>query len=135
MSDAVLGGADAVVHADESLASLAGTVEAVGRGEAVLQPAVVRRLAATARAGTGPARGPARPQLTAREVAILRLVDEGRSVKQTALALGVSSKTVENVQGRLFRKLGARNRAHAVTLAHRLGLLEAEVPAPPEARP
>jgi DNA-binding CsgD family transcriptional regulator len=30
---------------------------------------------------------------------------------------------VENLQSRLFRKLGARNRAHAVALAHRFGLL------------
>jgi DNA-binding CsgD family transcriptional regulator len=33
-------------------------------------------------------------------------------------------KTVENLQSRMFRKLGARNRAHAVTIAHRLGLLD-----------
>jgi DNA-binding CsgD family transcriptional regulator len=45
-------------------------------------------------------------------------------VKQTARTLGIAMKTVENLQSRMFRKLGARNRAHAVTIAHRLGLLD-----------
>ena len=44
-------------------------------------------------------------------------------MKQTARDLGIAPKTVENLQGRLFRKLGARNRAQAVARAHALGLL------------
>jgi DNA-binding CsgD family transcriptional regulator len=44
-------------------------------------------------------------------------------VKQTAVALGIAHKTVENLQGRLFAKLGVRNRAQAVLRAHTLGLL------------
>jgi DNA-binding CsgD family transcriptional regulator len=62
-------------------------------------------------------------ELSTREHQILEAIDRGRSIKQTALALGVSPKTVENLQGRLFGKLGARNRAQAVYQAHRLGLL------------
>jgi DNA-binding CsgD family transcriptional regulator len=62
-------------------------------------------------------------RLTPREAAILASVERGESVKQTARALGIAMKTVENLQSRMFRKLGARNRAHAVTIAHRLGLL------------
>lgn len=63
------------------------------------------------------------PELSTREYQILEAIDRGRSIKQTALALGVSPKTVENLQGRLFGKLGARNRAQAVYRAHQLGLL------------
>jgi two-component system, NarL family, nitrate/nitrite response regulator NarL len=48
----------------------------------------------------------------------------GDTVRQTARSLGISVKTVENTQGRLFRKLGARNRAGALAVAHGLGLLE-----------
>jgi DNA-binding CsgD family transcriptional regulator len=65
--------------------------------------------------------------LTPREAAILASVERGESVKQTARTLGIAMKTVENLQSRMFRKLGARNRAHAVTIAHRLGLLEGSV--------
>jgi DNA-binding NarL/FixJ family response regulator len=119
---AVVQGADAVVHADTSPAELARAVDAVSRGETVLSPAQARRLAAAARTGQVAARDGLR--LTPRERAILQSVQQGESVKQTARSLGISPKTVENLQSRLFRKLGARNRAHAVTLAHGLGLLE-----------
>jgi DNA-binding NarL/FixJ family response regulator len=119
---AVVQGADAVVHTDASPVELTRAVDAVRQGDAVLTPAQARRLAATAR--TGYVAAQAELRLTPRERAILLSVEQGESVKQTARSLGIASKTVENLQSRLFRKLGARNRAHAVTLAHRLGLLE-----------
>jgi DNA-binding NarL/FixJ family response regulator len=119
---AVVQGADAVVHTDASPVELAQAVDAVRQGDTVLTPAQARLLAAAARTGHVAARAELR--LTPRERAILQSVEQGESVKQTARALGIASKTVENLQSRLFRKLGARNRAHAVTLAHRLGLLE-----------
>jgi DNA-binding NarL/FixJ family response regulator len=64
------------------------------------------------------------PDLTARESDILRSIACGRTVRQTARVLGIASKTVENVQTRLFRKLGARNRTAALSVASALGLLE-----------
>jgi two-component system, NarL family, nitrate/nitrite response regulator NarL len=64
------------------------------------------------------------PDLTARESDILRSIACGRTVRQTARVLGIAEKTVENVQTRLFRKLGARNRTAAVSVAGALGLLE-----------
>jgi DNA-binding NarL/FixJ family response regulator len=62
-------------------------------------------------------------QLTRRELDILQHMHEGDSVKQTARALGVAVKTVESIQRHLFSKLGIRNRAAAVAMAHELGLL------------
>jgi DNA-binding CsgD family transcriptional regulator len=61
--------------------------------------------------------------LTPREVDILESIERGESVKQTARSLGIAIKTVENLQSRLFRKLGARNRAQAIAKAHDLNLL------------
>jgi DNA-binding CsgD family transcriptional regulator len=119
--DAVLSGADAVVHPDDSPAELAAAVIAVSRGATILAPHQVRRLVRAARQGS--AGQPAELRLTPREVSILASAERGESVKQTARFLGISPKTVENLQSRLFRKLGARNRAHAVVLAHRVGLL------------
>jgi DNA-binding CsgD family transcriptional regulator len=45
------------------------------------------------------------------------------SIPQTARALGIAPKTVENVQTRLFRKLGVRNRPGALAVADAFGLL------------
>jgi two-component system nitrate/nitrite response regulator NarL len=67
-----------------------------------------------------------RPVLTPRERDILRSIASGDTVRQTARTLGIAQKTVENIQARLFRKLGVRNRAGAVASAHSLGLLERE---------
>jgi two-component system, NarL family, nitrate/nitrite response regulator NarL len=64
------------------------------------------------------------PDLTTREGDILRSIAAGHTVRQTARSLGIAEKTVENTQARLFRKLGARNRAGALATAHALGLLE-----------
>jgi DNA-binding NarL/FixJ family response regulator len=65
-----------------------------------------------------------RPVLTPRERDILHSIASGDTVRQTARTLGIAQKTVENIQARLFRKLGVRNRAGAVASAHSLGLLE-----------
>lgn len=125
---AVLRGADAVVQTDASPVELAEAVAAVRRGETLLDPLSARRLAAAAR--TGHITAHAELRLTPRELSILESVERGESVKQTARTLGIAMKTVENLQSRMFRKLGARNRAHAVTIAHRLGLLDpVEAPA------
>jgi DNA-binding NarL/FixJ family response regulator len=70
------------------------------------------------------------PELTTRERDILRSIASGDTVRQTARTLGIAQKTVENIQARLFRKLGVHNRSGAVASAHSLGLLgDDEVPA------
>jgi DNA-binding NarL/FixJ family response regulator len=124
--NAVLRGADAIVHTDASPVELAEAVAAVRRGETIVDPLSARRLAAAAR--TGLVTASAELRLTPRELSILESVERGESVKQTARSLGIAMKTVENLQSRMFRKLGARNRAHAVTIAHRLGLLDSVEP-------
>ena len=65
------------------------------------------------------------PELTSRESDILQSLAGGHSIRQTARALGIAPKTVENVQTRLFRKLGVRNRSGALTVADAFGLLPA----------
>lgn len=63
------------------------------------------------------------PELTPREQDILTSIAHGHTVRQTARTLGIAAKTVENTQARLFRKLGARNRAETLTIARDVGLL------------
>jgi DNA-binding CsgD family transcriptional regulator len=118
--EATLAGADAVVNFDVSPEELLRAVDAVRSGGTMLSPVQARLLARAARLAA--AARPV-PTLTPRERAILESAERGESVKQTARTLGIAPKTVENLQSRLFRKLGASNRAHAVVLAHRSGLL------------
>jgi len=64
------------------------------------------------------------PELSGREREILRSVALGETVRQTARSLGIATKTVENLQSRLYRKLGVRNRAAALAVAYDLGLVD-----------
>lgn len=120
VTETVLRGAEAVIHAGSRPEELLDAVQVVAAGGTLLDPGQVRALAIAARARD------ARPNpimITKREQQILLSITAGHAVKQTAVALGISAKTVESLQGRLFCKLGVRNRAQAVARAHELGLL------------
>lgn len=117
--EAVVAGADAVVHADTAPDVVVRALEQVSQGGSILRPSQARMVTRLARAAA------AQPQvvLSRRESEIVASIADGKAVKQTARDLGISAKTVENLQGRLFRKLGVRSRAQAVARAHGLGLL------------
>lgn len=77
-------------------------------------------------AGGGPA-GCVRPssgiQLTEREAQVLRGMADGKSNAEIGREIFVSEDTVKTHARRLFRKLGARDRAHAVAAGFRAGLV------------
>jgi DNA-binding NarL/FixJ family response regulator len=122
-AELVLRGADAVVTVDAGVEAVRAAVRGVGAGGTLLDPVVARLVVDAARSACAATPGTA-PNLSPREAEILGCIARGMSVKQTARTLGVAHKTVENLQGRLFRKLGARNRAQAVARAADLGLLD-----------
>lgn len=62
--------------------------------------------------------------ITAREVEILRLVQQGKSNQDIGAALGISPLTVKNHVQRIYRKLNVQNRAHAVSRGISLRLLD-----------
>jgi DNA-binding NarL/FixJ family response regulator len=64
--------------------------------------------------------------LTSREVQVLTLISEGNSNKQIAGILGTSEQTIKNHVSAVLRKLNANDRAHAVYIAVRDGLLSVE---------
>ncbi len=64
--------------------------------------------------------------LTPRQLAVLRLVAAGQSNRQIADSLGITERTVKFHVTAIFNKLGADNRAQAVALAGRRGLLPLE---------
>ena len=57
------------------------------------------------------------PHLTPRQVEVLRLLEQGRSTKQIAAELHLSTETVRNHVRRLFRALGVHSRLEAVAAA------------------
>ena len=57
------------------------------------------------------------PHLTPRQVEVLRLLEQGRSTKQIAAELQLSTETVRNHIRRLFRALGVNSRLEAVAAA------------------
>lgn len=63
------------------------------------------------------------PQLTLRQLAVLRLLHQGLSSKQVAHELRIAEGTVKNHSLAVLRALGATNRAHAVARGLELGLL------------
>jgi DNA-binding NarL/FixJ family response regulator len=69
-----------------------------------------------------PAR-PRRPALTERELQVLHGMADGKSNAEIGRDLFVSEDTVKTHARRLFRKLGARDRAHAVASGFRIGLV------------
>jgi DNA-binding NarL/FixJ family response regulator len=64
------------------------------------------------------------PTLTRREVDVLRALGRGLPTKTIARELSVSPKTVEAQISRLLMKLGAHNRAHAISVARSQGLFD-----------
>lgn len=62
------------------------------------------------------------PILTAREYEVLERLSRGLRNEAIAARLGISTKTVQNTVSAIFLKLGARDRAHAVSIARDAGL-------------
>jgi len=89
-----------------------------------LYAAWVRAVAREANQGQPGAR-PIAGVLSAREVEVLRLVGEGRTNKQIADRLGLSSKTIETHLERIFRKLRVHGRVQAAVKAMELNLAPA----------
>jgi two-component system nitrate/nitrite response regulator NarL len=120
--DAVFRGAEAVVDSNSRPEAVVAAVQAVSAGGSLLSPTQARAIAAAARSG----QTRTSISLTPRETDIVESIARGEGIKQTALALGISAKTVENLQSRLFRKLEVRNRAQAIARAHTLGLIRSD---------
>jgi two-component system, NarL family, nitrate/nitrite response regulator NarL len=122
---ALASGANSLVAADKVNDHFLAVLRMVSQGYLVADSLPMRSLIGVVRAGSGQrtADSGELPELTARESDILQSAARGFSIRQTARALGISPKTVENIQTRLFRKLGVRNRAEALAVADAVGLL------------
>jgi DNA-binding NarL/FixJ family response regulator len=121
--DALLAGASGFLLKETRPEVLADAVRTVAGGEALLAPAVLRRLI-DRHAATPASRDAGRLSvLTEREVEVLRTIARGASNADIARELWISETTVKTHITRIFRKLDLRDRAQAVVLAYETGLI------------
>jgi len=122
--DALRAGAGGFLLKDAPPARLVDGIRAVAEGEALLAPTVTRRLIEdVTRRRAAPPPPPALDELTPREREVLVLVARGLPNSEIASTLVVEESTVKTHIGRVFMKLGLRDRAQAVVLAYEAGLV------------
>jgi two-component system nitrate/nitrite response regulator NarL len=116
-------GAAGYVAREGSMEDLVAVVESVSRGEVLCSPGIaatlLRRVGALARER---ANEPIDGRLTARELDVLRLIEEGRSNKEIARALSIALPTVKNHVHSILEKLNVHRRTEAAARARRHGL-------------
>jgi DNA-binding NarL/FixJ family response regulator len=124
--DALAAGASGFLLKDAGAERLFDAVRVVAAGNALLAPAVTRRLISEfARLRPRPpTKNEALAELTPRETEVLQLVAEGLSNREIADRLVVSDETVKTHVSRVLSKLGLRDRTQAVVLAYETGLVE-----------
>ncbi|MEV4737963.1 MULTISPECIES: response regulator transcription factor [unclassified Microbacterium] len=127
---AIRAGASGFLLKDAHRQEMLSAVRAVHRGDAALAPRVTRmllehvtpQLGAEQSGASAPLDDPS-AGLTDRERDVFLEIGRGLTNAEIARALYVSESTVKTHVGRVLSKLGARDRIHAVILAHRLGLV------------
>jgi len=92
-------------------------IESIGRGEALLDPAVTQRVFQEVRKAAREEEASAFAELTQQEMHVLQLVSEGRTNRQIAEMLYLGEGTVRNYVSSILSKLNVRNRAEAAAYA------------------
>ncbi len=124
--DALRAGASGFILKDVPTAELVHAVRVIAAGDALLSPAVTRRLLdrvgrrLPASATTAPA---AFAELTEREREVFELLARGLSNAEIAELLVVGDATVKTHVSNVLMKLGLRDRVQAVVLAYESGLI------------
>jgi DNA-binding NarL/FixJ family response regulator len=123
--EALKAGASGFLLKDAPAEQLIAGVRLVAAGEALLAPAVTRRLIEEfACRPTPPPEGPTElAELTTREHEILTLIARGLSNPEIARDLVLGESTVKTHVGHILMKLGLRDRVQAVVLAYETGLV------------
>ena len=124
--DALRAGASGFLLKDVTAERLFDAVRVIAAGEALLAPAVTRRLIGefTRLRSVPDALTPtAMVTLTPRETEVLRLVAEGMSNPEIARRLVVTEETVKTHVSHILAKLGLRDRTQAVIAAYESGLV------------
>ena len=120
--DALLAGATGFLRKEDAAEELVRAVRTVAAGKVYLSAdgatAVTQALLSKTAANR-------QPELSEREVAVLKGLAEGQSYKEIASDLQLSAKSVETYRARLVKKTGCSTRADLVRYAIRSGIVRA----------
>ena len=121
---ALRAGASGFLLKDATRDQLVGAVRTIARGEALLAPAVTRRLIEDFCRGPEPGSVPAgAAELSEREHEVLQLLARGLSNAEIAKTLVLGETTVKSHVARVLAKLGLRDRVQTVVFAYETGLV------------
>jgi DNA-binding NarL/FixJ family response regulator len=122
--DALAAGASGFLLKDVPAEQLVDAIRVVARGDALLAPAVTKRLIEDfSRARPARADVSGLDELTAREREVLGLIVRGLSNAEIAEELVLGETTVKTHVARVLMKLGLRDRVQAVVLAYESGIV------------
>ena len=124
--EAMKAGASGFLLKDVRPEQLADAVRVVAAGDALLAPAITRRLVEqfVRRPPPGSDTPPELAQLTERELGVLVLVARGLSNSEIASALFLTEATVKTHVTHILTKLALRDRVQAVVVAYESGLVQ-----------
>ena len=121
ISEAIQAGVSGYLLKDASADALVDAAKNAIEGNAVIHPQLTKTFIEEVRLGD-PAEGGSAP-LSKREREILQKVADGATTRQVATDLGISPHTVKTHLERIFEKLAANDRAQAVAIAIRQGIV------------
>jgi len=124
--EALRAGASGFVLKDDPPEQLIAAVRTVAAGDALLSPAITKRVITefTRMPRSAPPDGIA--ELSERELEVFRLIARGLSNAEIGHELYISETTVKTHVTHILSKLGLRDRVQAVVLAYQTGLVEQE---------
>ncbi len=122
---AMKAGASGFLLKDASSEQLAHAVRTVSAGQALLAPAITRRLIEDFCRGPAPgaAAASATRRLSERELEVVRLVAQGLSNAEIAARLYLSEATIKSHIARILAKLSLRDRVQVAVFAYEKGIV------------
>lgn len=109
----IMAGASAYLLKQTRGQQLADAVEAVARGESMLDPQVTMRVLEQVRSAASGGPSAKQSQLTENEYKILKLIAEGKTNREIAADVFLSDKTVKNYVSSILSKLNMKRRSEA----------------------
>ena len=122
--EALRAGASGFVLKDDPPEQLLAAIRTIADGDALLSPAVTKRVIERFTRTPRPTPPAALDELTERELDVFRLIARGLSNAEIGRELYISDTTVKTHITHILQKLDLRDRVQAVVLAHETGLFE-----------
>jgi DNA-binding NarL/FixJ family response regulator len=122
--EALRAGASGFVLKDDPPEQLLAAIRTVAAGDALLSPAITKRVIEQFARMPRPAPPKELAELSERELEVFRLIARGLSNAEIGRELFIGETTVKTHATHIFQKLGLRDRVQAVVLAYQSGILD-----------